>query len=161
MKDGSFDTDALALSVFFSIFRPDFVSICKFILGSDILGGLGLKQFNRPHRFCPKLASTKILSITGDHVSDCLRLQLLSVFLFFSKFWLSVVNSACGFGYRQHLSRDYLAFQSFTTYVWPGTSREKMPRQRWSLDSSRFCLLSGFVDLARREMFYWTPHSSV
>ena len=157
MKDGSLDF----LSLFFSIFRPDFVSICKFILGSDILGGLGLEQFNRPHRFCPKLASTKILSITGDQVSDCLRLQLLSVFLFFSKFWLSVVNSACGFGYRQHLSRDNLAFQSFTTYVWPGTSREKMPRQRWSLDSSRFCLLSGFVDLARREMFYWTPHSSV
>ena len=113
------------------------------------------KQFNRPHRFCPKLASTKILPITGNQVSDCLLLQLLS------KFWLSIVNSACGFGYRQHLSRDNLAFQSFTTYVWPGTSREKMPRQRWSLDSSRFCLLSGFVDLARREMFYWTPHSSV
>ena len=69
MKDGSFDTDALALSVFFSIFRPDFVSICKFILGSDILGGLGLEQFNRPHRFCPKLASTKILSITGFRLS--------------------------------------------------------------------------------------------
>ena len=84
MKDGSFDRDALPLSVFFSIFRPDFVSICKFILGSDILGGLGLEQFNRPHRFCPKLASTKILSITGDQVSDCLRLQSspLGIFVF-------------------------------------------------------------------------------
>ena len=101
------------------------------------------KQFNRPHRFCPKLASTKILPITGNQVSDCLRLQLLS------KFWLSIVNSACGFGYRQHLSRDNLAFQSFTKYVWPGTSKEKMLRQRWSLDSSRFCLLSGFVSSVR------------
>ena len=114
------------------------------------------KQFNRPHRFCPKLASTKILPITGNQVSDCLRLQLLS------KFWLSIVNSACGFGYRQHLSRDNLAFQSFTKYVWPGTSKEKMLRQRWSLDSSRFCLLSGFVTpsgaLIPIPTYYWSNH---
>ena len=79
MKDGSFDTDALALSLFFSIFQPDFVSICKFISGNDILGRPGAEAAQPSRPILSKIGPDEDLV---NHRGPGLRLSAIT-FLFF------------------------------------------------------------------------------